>query len=129
MIKVKIEGRVDYEDGSSSESESDVSQRPDSPPMILVDGHDEEEEIEYFGEKKAQPRVIAAKKVAPKASESMGGGFDEVEAADSRLASILSRQVHDFEQDTTTPQNAPKATQPIAPEPTPTNSTGTYGKV
>ena len=124
MIKVKIEGRIDFEDGSSSESESEGSERPDSPPMVLLEGQGEDEEIEYFGEKKEKPaREVKKKSADIDTGEIVGGGFDDINAEDSRLASILSKQVHEFENDSTLTQTAPRVSQPAAADPAPTTNT------
>ena len=94
MSKVKVLGTLDFEEASSSDSESDTSQRPISPPMVLLNEGGDDEEIEYFGEKapiKAPRSVVATEK--SNASEESS----ENATNDSKLASILFQNVQKYE--------------------------------
>jgi hypothetical protein len=101
MNKVRVDGSLDYDEDSSSESEPDVPQRPPSPPMVLQSGGaGDDEEIEYFGDKKAAKaaqvqRSSEAVQVNPAPCTANEG--------DSRLASILSKTVETFESGDTAP--------------------------
>jgi hypothetical protein len=101
MNKVRVEGTLDYDEGSSSESEPDVPERPPSPPMVLQGGgRGDEEEIEYFGDKKvAKTAQVQSSSEAVQANPAPSIANE----GDSRLASILSKTVETFESGDTAP--------------------------
>lgn len=100
-IQVKIQGSLDFDEGSSSESEAEEENEPLAPP-ITINMREDDEEVEYFGgEKKKVPTQ---------------------ESQESRLASILASNVQEFEN---TPIETPTVTKLTPPEP-PSNAPGKF---
>lgn len=118
MSKVVVEGTLNYEEDSSSESGEDTPQRPLSPPMVYSEAADaDDEEIEYFGEQPVRPQKAALPAPSPVHTGTSSTGTE------SKLASILQGSVQAFEMGTPLP-SPPAATISAAPPKPPTSTEG-----
>lgn len=118
MNKVRVEGSLNYDDGSSSDSEPepDEPDRPPSPPLVLhLDGGDDEE-VEYFGDKKITLPIAqnVAKPPEPASTVTVHEGNT---ASESRLASILGGNIDAFESGGNSAFSEPASKPPAADAP------------